>query len=77
MPATEQGKEYALQMLQLRRDKNKGKQKFDNSSLPAGAPMYFPCLSCGDLISVPESYISRPSLCSECQALKKMGWLES
>jgi hypothetical protein len=74
--ATAQGKEYAIVKLKERREKNKGKPEFDNSSLPAGSPMYFPCLTCGDMISVPESYIYKPSLCSECAALKELGWLE-
>ena len=76
MPATTMGKEHALEMLRGRRERNKGKEPPDNSKYPAGAPMYFPCLTCGAIISVPESYISKPELCEECQALKKLNWLE-
>lgn len=76
MPATEQGKQHALEALRQRRKKNKDKEPLDNSTLPAGAPMYFPCLTCGDYIGVPESYISKPDLCAECAALKDLGWLE-
>lgn len=76
MPSTTQGKEFALQKLAERRAANAGKPKFDNSSLPAGSPMYFPCLTCGDFIVVPENYTKKPSLCPECSALKELGWLE-
>lgn len=75
-PATTQGKEFALAMLADRRQKNAGVEPPDNSKFPAFSPMYFPCLSCGAIISVPESYTWKPDLCSECQALKQMGWLE-
>jgi hypothetical protein len=76
MPATMMGKTAALEALRIRRERNKDKEPPDNSRYPAGAPMYFPCLTCGDIISVPESYFSKPELCEECQALKKLGWLE-
>lgn len=76
MPATSQGKAYALEQLKLRREKNANKKSIDNSSLYAGSPMYFDCLTCKETIMVPESYISKPSLCSECSALKQLGWLE-
>jgi len=74
--ATTLGREHALAQLQARRLKNKDKTRFDNSSLPAGSPMYFDCLTCGETISVPEDYITRPKLCPECQALKDCGWLD-
>jgi len=74
--ATEQGKAYALNCLQQRRE-NKPKQ-IDNGSLYAGSPMYFYCKSCGHLADTkPESYFTPPKkLCAECQALKDLGWLE-
>lgn len=76
MPATTQGKQHAQAALAERRARNKDRPPFDNSSLPAGAPMYFPCLTCGELIGVPEDYLRKPDLCPECQALKDLGWLE-
>lgn len=76
MPITEQGKEAALAALQKRRE-NKPRH-IDNSDLPAGAPMYFYCITCGHSSDcLPESYIGTPKrLCGECQALKDLGWLE-
>lgn len=76
MPATTQGREAAIAKLKERRE-NRPKQ-IDNASLPAGAPMYFYCISCGHTSDVlPEGYMSRPShLCAECRALKELGWLE-
>lgn len=76
IPATSQGKEAALKALADRRA-NPPKQ-IDNSSLPAGAPMYFYCISCGHESDVkPELYTDRPAkLCTECQALKTLGWLD-
>lgn len=46
MPATTQGKQHALAALAERRAKSKDRKPFDNSSLPAGAPMFFLCLTC-------------------------------
>jgi hypothetical protein len=76
MPATSQGKDFALAKLADRRRESAVKTPPDNSAFPAGSPMYFPCLACGSLISVPETYISKPDLCEECHALKTLGWLE-
>ena len=76
MPATEQGKEAALEALAARREMQP--DQVDNASLPAGAPMYFYCVSCGHQSDVlPENYfLTTPKkLCAECQALKHMGWL--
>ena len=74
MPMTVHGKTVALQALAERRANQP--KKIDNNSLYAGSPMYFYCLSCGAEIVVPESYLRKPDLCEECQALKAMGWLE-
>jgi len=76
MAITAQGKEAALKALKERRKKNKDKEAVDNSKLPAGSPMYFDCIGCNGNIVVPESYMSRPKLCGECQAMKDLGWLE-
>jgi hypothetical protein len=73
---TSQGKTTALEALEKRRQANKGRKRIDNGSLPAGAPMFFDCLTCGDEMSFPESYVNRTKLCDECQALKDVGWLE-
>ena len=76
MPVTEQGKEAALAALAERRANVP--VKIDNASLMAGSPMYFYCISCGHQSDVlPESYFGTPrKLCSECAALKELGWLE-
>lgn len=76
MPITTQGKEAALAALADRRAKQPN--QVDNAALPAGAPMYFYCKSCGHLSDrLPESYTSVPrKLCVECEALKDLGWLE-
>ncbi len=53
-------------------------EKIDNSGLHAGSPMYFYCNDCGIPTEVlPEDYLFSPiSQCSQCQGLKKEGWLE-
>lgn len=76
--ATQKGKKFALKALAQRRA-NKPKQ-VDNSSFPAGSPMYFYCKSCGHLSdALPENYLPGPNrpkrLCNECQALKDHGWI--
>jgi hypothetical protein len=76
MLATTQGKEFALKALSERRKVNRTKKRIDNASLPAGAPMYFDCLTCAADIVVPEDYTTKSKLCPECQALKEVGWLE-
>jgi hypothetical protein len=60
-----------------KRRKNPPKQ-IDNGSLYAGSPMYFYCKSCGyESDCLPESYLGIPKkLCSDCQDLKDLGWLE-
>lgn len=75
-PATAQGREHAIAQLKIRRAATKGQKPFDNSSLPAGSPMVFPCIGCGYDIVVPEDYLDRPKLCRECDALTAMGWME-
>lgn len=75
-PATTHGKEAALAALEERRREQPN--QIDNAWLPADAPMYFYCISCGHLSDqLPESYMSVPKkLCDECKALKDLGWLE-
>lgn len=76
MSATVNGKEAALKALADRRA-NKP-ERIDNSRLMAGSPMYYYCITCGHTSDVlPECHFSTPrKLCSECQALKDLGWLE-
>lgn len=75
---TTNDKDAALKALAKRREENAKKDKIDNGSLHAGSSMYFYCKSCDGLAdTLPESYISPPKkLCSECQALKDLGWVE-
>lgn len=76
MAATENGKKFALEQLEIRRKENSKVPIVDNSSLPAGSPMFFRCLTCGATIAVPEMWLSKPDLCEECSALETLGWLE-
>lgn len=76
MAVTTQGKKKAIAALEKRREENNTRERIDNGSLYAGSPMHFDCLTCGADIVVPESYITRPDLCTECQALKDLDWLE-
>lgn len=74
--ATVKGKAHALKKLAERREKYKDKKPIDNSSLYAGSAMYFDCPGCNGPIVVPESYITKPEFCRECQALVNIGWME-
>lgn len=77
--ATENDIEFALKALTKRRQENAKKERIDNSSLPAGSPMHFYCQGCGGLADILQEnhFLSTPKkLCSECQALKNLGWLE-
>lgn len=74
--ATTLGKTAALEALKERREANHDRESVDNASLYAGSPMHFDCLGCNADITVPEGYLTRPNLCTECQALKELGWLE-
>ena len=58
--------------------RNVAKPKIRNDQLPAGALMYFYCISCNDLSdTLSENYTSTPKkICEECKALKELGWLE-
>lgn len=77
MPETMKGKKHALAKLAERREQNASRERKDNSTLPAGSPMYYDCKACGEEIAMPEGHIGPPPpLCNECQALKDCGWLE-
>lgn len=64
----------AMEQYQLRKKANVGKQ-INNSSLPAGSPMYYYCKFCGDHTeTLPECHISRPkTVCEPCEALRIHG----
>lgn len=68
-------KSEALKQLAIRKKRNKNKKQINNSSLPAGSPMYFYCKEYGDESDcLPESYLSTPKkLCEPCKALKEAG----
>lgn len=74
--ATMSGKGKAVAALNKRRAQRP--KPIDNSSLHAGAPMYYYCISCGSIAdTLPECHLSAPRrLCRECQAMKDLGWLE-
>lgn len=68
-------KEKALIALQ-ERQANPPK-KINNWDLYAGSPMYFYCKICDGEIVLPESFTCAvPKLCTECDFLKEMGWLD-
>lgn len=73
---TEQGKAVALAGLADRRAMFARSEIVDNASLPAGSPMVFRCIGCGGPIFVPELWLSKPDCCIECEALRRLGWLE-
>lgn len=74
--ATEKGREYALAKLKERRANPP--ERINNSALPAFSSMYFYCHSCGAISDIlPENYLTTPShICTECAAMKNLGWLE-
>lgn len=66
--------DVAMQQFKKRKEENKGK-KIDNSSLPAGSPIYIYCRFCDKLIyTLPESYTCTPNnICNPCQILHNHG----
>lgn len=76
-PHTTKGKDYAIEQLKLRRKKNEGQEHIYDGSLRAGSPMHYYCIGCDELMTLPENHTCPvPTLCEECKALKKCGWLE-
>lgn len=69
-------KAESLEELARRRIVNKVRPHVNNSSLPAGSPMFYRCIGCGEDIVVPETWITKPDCCDECQRLIKLGWME-
>ena len=73
--ATEQGKDAAIAALKARRERNKNQKRINNADLPAGAPMYFYCDSCGESMMFPENYTPpRERHCEQCRAMQRHGW---
>lgn len=70
------GKDRALRGLAQRRELYRNAKLPDNASLPAGAPMFYRCIGCGATITMHEGWTSKPDCCAECEALRKLGWLE-
>lgn len=62
--------ELALEQYNKRKAQHEGKQ-INNSSLPAGSPMYYYCRFCGcPTETLPESHMSAPKTkCDPCEAL--------
>lgn len=74
---TASGKETALARLAERRAANQPLPENHNATLPAFSPMFFNCIACNAVFSLPEDWIPpRRQLCEECEALKSLGWLE-
>ncbi len=73
---TEKSKAERLKALAERRA-HMPTERIDDSLLYAGSAMHFYCISCGHAAgTLPESYITPLEICRECEALKKLGWLE-
>jgi cation diffusion facilitator CzcD-associated flavoprotein CzcO len=75
-PRTVEGRVAALAALAHRRAHRP--TRIDNEALHPGAPLYFYCLGCGHLADIkPDGYTDKDKkLCTECQALHDLGWLE-
>lgn len=66
--------EVAMEQFKKRKEENKGKQ-IDNSSLPAGAPMFYYCRFCGaHICTLPEGHTQLIStVCHPCKILRDHG----
>ncbi len=72
---TEFNVEIAMETFDKRVEENKGKQ-INNSSLPAGAPMYYYCNKCSVLVATkPEGWVfgPPPQHCDPCKMLVDHG----
>lgn len=76
MTATQYGRKEAERALEHRREIYAKVKLPRNEDLPAGSPMVFRCIGCSEPIWVSEDYITKPDLCEECEAMRKLGWLE-
>ena len=61
-----------------RRKKNALLPRIDNSKLPAGSPMHYPCTGCNADIEIDELDFGpdRPKECPDCKPLKAEGVLD-
>lgn len=77
MSTTQVKDSAAIERLKARIEKSAQSKKVDNSSLPAGSPMYFYCRLCGVLCDTkPESYLTAPKkYCDDCYDLKETSGL--
>jgi hypothetical protein len=71
-------KEEAIKQFCRRREHAIKHGQIENSSLPAGYPLYFYCNFCGILLeTLPEDYLFRPRRqCSQCKGLSELRWLD-
>lgn len=73
-------KQYALQVMEERKEAAKGFPRIDNSRLPTDSPfLFYYCKVCGWLSDVkPISwFVAQPrELCSECEGIKAKGWFD-
>ena len=75
----EMAKETGIaQFIRRRKFAEEKVKKIDNSTLPAGSPVFTYCRHCGvPLEKLPEDYLFRPySECSQCSGLANEGWLD-
>jgi len=74
----EMAKKTAIQQFIRRKNFVQAKKKIDNSTLPAGVPVFTYCRHCGIPIEkLPEDYLFCPYFkCSQCSGLENEGWLE-
>jgi hypothetical protein len=66
--------DLAMEQYRKRKSDNQGKQ-LDNSSMPAGSPMYYYCKFCGiHTETLPESHMNAPKvICTPCEYLHAHG----
>jgi hypothetical protein len=69
----------ALDLFKKRKAANDPNQQINNSSLPAGSPMYYYCRCCGEHTeTLPESHIRRPkTVCDPCKILLDHGVIDN
>ena len=72
---TEFNSTVALEAHSKRVEDNKDREHVDNSSLPAGAPMFFYCRKCRvHTETLPELFTCRPkTICVPCKVLEDHG----
>lgn len=67
--------EVAIQSFVERYSATEGKERTDNSSLPAGSPMFYYCRHCREHTeTLPESHVRAPkTVCDPCKVLQDHG----